>query len=340
MNAIADQTRLWLRQWIADVDDAASRLPVAGGLFARRWRVLLVEPGQMRYFDGRGGEAVIPARMTPAEAGPEISALSRSGPLVVRFASAMGFRRTTRFPSAARSHLDEAARLALPRLSPLPASQTAYALERDRLDENDGWIDVSLAMVRREDLEAALNRAEALGLKPAAADLAREDTEAAPVCDLREGRRAPSAGHSAFRWAIAAAAVFLVIAAGVTLDNRLRLQPRLAAVETPASIEASLQAAIAHARAKAEADSATVAIADLSRRLPDGAYATDVSFNNGTLRVTGLAWDAAATLSALANAPEFADVAFSGATVRDEETGRERFDLTLRHVASNTQAAP
>ena len=33
MSSLLDQTRAGLRQWIADVDDAASRLPVAGGLF-------------------------------------------------------------------------------------------------------------------------------------------------------------------------------------------------------------------------------------------------------------------------------------------------------------------
>lgn len=340
MSTITDQTRAGLRQWIADVDDAASRLPVAGGLFARRWRVLIVEPGQMRYRDGRGEEAVLPARMTPAEAGPLIAALAQSGPLVLRFSSAMGFRRTARFPSAARGHLDEAARLALPRLSPLPAPDTAYALERDSLNETEGWIDVSLAMVRRTDLDHALARAAAMGLKPAAADLMRTDPDAAPVCDLREGRRTPPAGHSAFRWAIGAAALFLVAALGLTLDNQVRLEPRLAEIETPATIEATLQSAIVQARAKGAAGPVTIALADLARRLPDGAYATDIAFNNGSLRVSGLAWDAAATLSALANAPEFEGAAFSGATVRDEETGRERFDLTLRHVASGSEARP
>lgn len=339
MSGFADQARLWLRQWMADVDDAASRLPVAGGWFARRWRVLFVEPGRMRYRDGRGGETIIPASASPAEAGPDIAALSRSGPLVLRFASSLGFRRKARFPSAARAHLDDAARLALPRLSPLPAAETAFAIERDSLVESDGWIDVSLAMVKRADLDQAVSRAEALGLRPAAADLAGDDPDAAPVCDLREGRRPPSAGHSAFRWTMVLAGMLLVAAAALALDARFRLAPRLAAVETPAAIEASLQAAIRHARAKVEADSLTVAVADLSRRLPDGAYVTDLAFDRGEVRVSLLAWDAVAAQRALESAPEFTGVNFSGARVRDEETGRERFELTMRHVNSDGEVS-
>lgn len=338
MSGFAEQARLALRQWTADVDDAASRLPVAGGVFARRWRVLLVEPGQMRYRDGRGGEVVIPSGMTPTEAGVEIASLNRSGPLVVRFASSLGFRRNARFPSAARAHLDEAARLALPRLSPLGAAETAHALERDTLREADGWVDVSLAMVRRTDLENALARAEALGLKASASDLARADIDAAPVCDLREGRRAPSAGHSAFRWITAVSAALVLVSAGLMLDTQFRLGPRLAEVETPADIEASLQAAIRQARAKVAADPLTVALNDLSRRLPDGAYVTDISFDRGVLRVSGLAWDAAATISALDSAPEFSNITFPSATVRDEATGRERFDLSMRHSPVQPEA--
>ena len=42
--------------------------------------------------------------------------------------------------------------------------------------------------------------------------------------------------------------------------------------------------------------------------------------------------------SALDSAPEFSNIRFPSATVRDEATGRERFDLSMRHTAVQPEA--
>ncbi|MEE2565721.1 PilN domain-containing protein [Hyphobacterium marinum] len=331
MTSLLTRARNGLSAWREDIDEAAAGIPVAGRVFARRWRILHVESGGMRYEDSTGQTVSLPEGLSAEDAREQIAGLSNSGPLVLRFAEALGFRRTTQFPAAASAHLRDAAQLALPRLSPLPADNTAFAIESRTASGTESRIEVTLAIIRRSALEAALDRATLIGLQPNAVDLAGTDPAAPPTYDLRPGHRAPGTGRSAFRLGTILVLVCLIAAAALAADTRLRLQPRLASLETPAALEASLQAAVVQARAKSTAGSVTIALADLSRRLPDGAYVTSFSYEAGSVRVTGLAWDAAAALRALDAAPEFAGATFSDATVRDEDTGRERFQIVARH---------
>lgn len=331
MTSLITQARNALSIWREEIDEAAASIPVAGRIFARRWRILHVEPGGLRYEDTNGQSVFLPDGLSVEDASGRISGLSSSGPLVLRFAESQGFRRTTHFPAAASAHLASAAQLALPRLSPLPADNTAFAIESRQPSESDARIEVTLAIIRRSALDAALERAGELGLHPAAADLAGADASAPPTHDLRPGHRTPGTGRSASRLGGILIVLCLIAAMAFAADARLRLQPQLAELQTPAALEASLEAAVVQARAKSTAGSATIALADLSRRLPDGAYVTSFAYEAGAVRVSGLAWDAAAALRALDSAPEFVGAAFSDATVRDEETGRERFQIAARH---------
>tara|TARA_R110002072_G_scaffold94046_2_gene208178 strand:+ start:1840 stop:2859 length:1020 start_codon:yes stop_codon:yes gene_type:complete len=326
-----NQLQTGLSIWREQIDDAAAAIPVAGTLFSRRWRILHIESGAMRYCDGKGQSVTLPDALSADEARDLLSSTSQSGPLVLRFASSLGFRRTTHFPSGASAHLNSAAELALPRLSPLPADNTAFAIESRAPSETEPRIDVTLAMVRRSAIESAVERATRLGLQPNAVDLAAADPDAAPHYDLRPGHRPPGSGRSAFKLGAALVLLFSVIALGFFLDARFRLAPQVAALETPAALEASLEAAVTQAAAKSNSGSATLALADLSRRLPDGAYLTNFTYEAGEIRISGLAWDAAVALRALDSAPEFVSATFSDATVRDEETGRQRFQIVARH---------
>ncbi|WP_394693769.1 PilN domain-containing protein [Hyphobacterium sp.] len=320
-----------LNTWRDDVDSAAAELPVIGGLFARNWRVLRYDAGKVVYTTASGESLEIPASEEAAIASAEIARLGKKGPLVLRIAASLGFRRSASFPEAARKHLDEAIELALPRLSPLPASDIVFAADRSRLEESDGRISLPVSIVRRSTLDEAVKRATALGLEIAAIDLENGDADAAPGLDLREGRAAPSGGRSAFAFIGIISALLIAATGGFLIDRAVRLDPEYATARRPASLEARLEAAIAHAEDKAQSGSAVAALADLSRRLPDGAYITSFAYENGNVRISGLAWDAAAALRALDSAEEFTGAAFDGATVRDEDSGRERFELTARH---------
>ena len=334
MASILTQLQTGLSIWREEIDEAAASIPVIGRLFARQWRILHIEPGALRYIDAQGTECTIPDSQPVDDARDALKGSVPAGPLVVRFAASQGFRRATHFPVAAGPHLVEAARLALPRLSPLAANDTAFAIERREQNPDEPRIDVTIAIVRQANIDAALVRAQALGLTPAAVDLADGDGLSPPVYDLRPGQRPPGTGRSAFRFGVILVAIFLVIGAGFAIDARMRLSPSLSELETPAQIEASLQAAVVQAQAKSNASSATLALADLSRRLPDGAYLTSFAFEDGEVRVSGLAWDAAAALRALDSAPEFNGATFSDATVRDENSGRQRFEIVSQHRAS------
>ncbi|MCH8490694.1 MAG: PilN domain-containing protein [Oceanicaulis sp.] len=325
-----------LSAWREDVDSAAFAEPRVRALLERRWRVLRVESGGMRYIDKAGVEAEIPDDLSAAEARTRIAALSQSGPLVLRFAQPLGFRTVTKFPVAAASHLDSAARLALPRLSPLPPSNVALAVEHHQADpDSENWLQVHVAIVRKDRLEASLQRAAELDLTPVATDLEGAAPRAAPAYDLRTGKRGSGGHRSVFRWAMAVAAVALIVSASAWADRSLRLQPRLSAIQSELVAEPVSEAANAQAQLKASAGSATIALADLSRRLPDGAYITALDLRDGILRISGFANDAAAALRALDASPEFDGAAFAGATVRDDANGLERFEIVLTHVPAS-----
>jgi len=321
--------------WRDDVDSAAAELPVIGSLFARDWRILRFETGKVTYTNTAGDSIDIATTEETAIARAEIARMGKKGPLVLRIAEPLGFCRTASFPVAARKHLDEAVELALPRLSPLPASDIVFAADLTQIEESGGRISLPVSIIRRTTLEAALDRAASLGLEPAAVDLENERDGIAPGLDLRDGRSAPSAGRSAFAFAGIVCGIFLIATVGLLIDRTLRLDPAHADAHRPASLEARLEAAITHAEDKAQSGSAVAALADLSRRLPDGAYVTSFAYDEGSVRISGLAWDAAAALRALDSAEEFTRAAFDGATVRDDETGRERFELTARHHLSH-----
>lgn len=325
-----------LSAWQEDVDSAAFAAPRIRAILERRWRVLRVEAGGMRYVDTSGAEAEIPDDLPAVEARARIAALSRSGPLVLRFAQPLGFRTVTKFPVAAASHLDSAARLALPRLSPLPPSNVALAVEHHQADpDSENWLQVHVAIVRKDRLEASLQRAAELGLTPVATDLEGAAPRAAPAYDLRTGKRGSGGHRSVFRWAMAVAAVALIVSASAFADRTLRLQPRLSAIQSELVAGPVSEAANAQAQLKASAGSAAIALADLSRRLPDGAYITALDLRDGILRINGFANDAAAALRALDAAPEFDGAAFAGATVRDDANGLERFEIVLTHVPAS-----
>jgi len=321
-----------LSAWREDVDSAAFAMPRVRTVLERRWRILRVEVGGMRYLDTHGAEAEIPNDLPDSEARAHIAALSRSGPLVLRFAQPLGFRTVTKFPVAAASHLDAAARLALPRLSPLPPANVVLAIEHHQSDpDNENWLQVQLAIVRKDVLETSLQRAASLGLAPVATDLEGAAPLGAPNYDLRTDKRGAGGHRSVFRWAMGIAALALIVSAAGWADTALRLQPQLderrgSLIAGPVS-----EAANAQAQVKASAGSATAAIADLSRRLPDGAYLTALDYRDGVLRINGFAADAAAALRALDASPEFDGAAFAGATVRDDGNGLERFEIVLSH---------
>jgi len=314
-----------------DVDSAAAELPLIGGLFARNWRILRYENASIRYTNADGQSIDIPATEDAAVSMAEIERLGKKGPLVLRIAQPLGFRRTASFPAAAGKHLDEAIELALPRLSPLPTAEIVFAADRAQQQESDGRINLPVSIVRQNTLDAALERAATLGLAPTAVDLENGQDGVAPSLDLRRERAAPSGGRSAFAFAGTLCGILIIGMAGLMADRMVRLDPEYEAARRPASLEARLEAAITHAQDKSRSGSAVVALADLSRRLPDGAYITSFSYEDGIVRISGLAWDAAAALRTLDSSNEFIGAAFDGATVRDDETGRERFELTARH---------
>jgi hypothetical protein len=325
-----------LSSWQEDVDSAAFAVPRIRAILERRWRVLRVEAGGMRYVDASGAEAEIPDDLPAGEARARIAALSRSGPLVLRFARPLGFRTVTKFPVAAASHLDSAARLALPRLSPLPPSNVALAVEHHQADpDSENWLQVHVAIVRKDRLEASLQRAAELGLTPASADLEADSPRAAPTYDLRTGKRGSGGHRSVFRWSMAVAAVALIVSATAWADRSVRLYPRLEAVRSDLVAGPVSEAASAQARLKTSTGSATAALADLSRHLPDSAYLTALDYRDGVLRINGLAGDAAAALRALDASPEFDGAAFAGATVRDDASGLERFEIVLTHMPAS-----
>ena len=326
-----------LSSWKSEVDAAAAEAPVIGDMFAQRWRILRVEGDRMSLTDGKGARIELDPAQSAEAMRDAIAKLSASGPLVLRLAGPQGFRRTARFPASARAHLENAVRLALPRLSPLPPDSVAFAVDVAAMEETAGWLHIPVAMVRRDTLDAALDRAAALGLAVKAVDLEGDEPDVPPGFDLRPGKGRPGAGRSAFIAGLALAGLLAVIGSGFAADAAFRLDPRTEALAPRTAADPRTVAALAQRESKAAAPATSEVLEHLSLRLPDTAYAQIVTMEGAEVRLTGLAWDVPAMLSALENSPEFDQARIRDATVPDADSGRQRFGISVRHVGA---AAP
>ena len=163
---------------------------------------------------------------------------------------------------------------------------------------------------------------------------------------MRHTRQDP---RRAWNWALAAFALFAVIAAAwQVLDNRRESSAAFATQVEARSVHARVVSAqhqqlvdmvegAAFLDSRRASRPTTVEVLDeLSRRLPDNTYLEKVGMEGDKLLLIGFSPEASALVGKLEGSPLWRAPALSGALQPDPRTGLDRFSLTAELMGSPT----
>lgn len=245
--------------------------------------------------------------------------------------------RELRLPFAARQGLATAVAAEIDRITPFSADAVLYTWhERARIG---GEIVLDLAVLPRHKLE------------PLLADRAGAGS---PATRIRAAEPAPSwlRGHNFLRRdgaalpgglsGMAAALLALALLAPLAAEQYrdFGLENRLAAAKRDAAEARRLARELASRRSgqseldveRAGRPRVSLLLAELSETLPKDAYLDMLTFEGGTLSLSGHAASAAGLIGVLSREDRFTDVRFSGSVTRDAEHGLERFEITASYA--------
>jgi general secretion pathway protein L len=272
-------------------------------------------------------------------------ALAAEEALVLAVPPAWVLRRVLRLPAAAEARLDAVLDFELEQHIPFAAEEVLRAARVFRRDPEARRIEVEVAVLPRALVAPAAAALRRAGL--GAPLLARPDPgavwPAVPLDALAPPRRrwraraeaalalaaALLAGHLALadlraREAAAAAVEARAAAARAAAERVLALEAEAAALRTRLAAAAELRGGRPPAAGVLE---------ELARRLPDGAWLTELRLAGDALALVGFAAPRSdALLETLQAAPMFRDARFAAPVTRAAREGADRFQIGLRVV--------
>ncbi len=303
----------------------ADLLPGAGGL-----RLGRLEPGR-RW-------SALPAGTPPAGL-----------PAWLRLPEQAVLTRRIEWPAMSTTDLRRAARLDLDRQTPLGADALWFDVAVVARDAARRRLVAVLAVARREAVEAALARLAAEhGLHPARIGVAVPGEPAAMRFDLRpaavETPAAPAAGllpRGTRGRLLLLCALLGLINLGLHAEAESRRQERLDQAVAEARQRAqrveALRTRIAERRkirddimARRGEVSLLAVLDQLTRLLPDDAWLDSVEVRGASVYLTGHAPVAVSLVALIESSPMFADAQFRSPVTLDRQSGRERFDMSVR----------
>jgi general secretion pathway protein L len=257
-----------------------------------------------------------------------------------------GLRSRMRLPLAAEENLREAIGFELDRQTPFRADDVFFTYRLADRDTDLERLVVELTVVPRIVVTEALARAANLGLTPSRVEVA--DASGAPASgNLLPAGLGPSRLRAAqlYPGALAMLALLLAVAVVVIpLERASRtaegLRSQVDAARKDAEAGMRLQAEIARrgeesnflANRKRELPSVSEMLYELTRRLPDEAWLSDLHLAGSDLQFSGSAASATSLLESLDRSPFFADAGFRAPILRDTKLDRETFQIGMRIV--------
>ncbi len=338
-------------------------------LLPARWRAALATKDAELWFTVDGSRLLV---RTPADASPEpLAELDLGAPdgLLVAFDESLSedlrnrrrvlllpssqvLRRRLQLPAAARENLATVLGFELDRQTPFRAEQVFFDSRLLPHDKAAKTVPVELGLVPREPVKAAL-----IALGPLVGQLDAVDAVSA---GLRMGfnflppAQRRQRAHRAL-WInlglIAASALFLVLAMGHLVDNRvaavesLRAESDLQrdAAREVAVLRKSLEEAVAGANflavRKKTAPSMIELLNTLTEVFPDNTFIERLNVAGTTLSMTGQSGQAARLIEMLRDAKGIREAALSGAIQPDSRSGKDRFNLTAQLGDAPKEAA-
>jgi general secretion pathway protein L len=276
-----------------------------------------------------------------------------SAPVELRLDAARVLSKTVQLPAAGRQYLDAIVAHQLERMTPWSADRVVfdYTLAGDA-PAGAGQVAVRLVATSRELFDEALARLAAAGLRPSVVGTSEDPLERASPVDLsragRSGRR-----DRLRRAVIVSLAALALLGAGLSgaaawrlsalNAEASRLQQEISAARKEIAAAVSGMA-LAEGRGrllaqKREALPMVVLLDRLSALIPTGTYLTELAVTGGELRLAGLSGDAPSLIQTLEDADILADAHFTAPTTRDEEAGRDRFEI-VAHLVQGGLAPP
>lgn len=306
----------WLADFMAALDAQMTALPGIGRLFARKWQILNYSSADGFALFSEAGVQNIPAEYGAAD-------LSRN--ICLRLGPGQGQVRSLSLPRAAAGNLREAVRLSLETISPMPVEDTAFAIvETSRSDDGEQMV-VSVAMASKARLLRMESRAQEAGISLGCIDvLDTRDSLAAPEYDLRRGH-APTRGISPSMLTVVLCALMLIAAGILHGMAHFDLQPKWQAIAAKYGPQAPQASQMQRDAWQAQVPFVK-AWAEITRLLPDQAWADSLQMQGNVVRISGHAVNSAALVPLLEASPMLFNVHFTAASVQGDD-GNESFEI-------------
>ena len=263
-----------------------------------------------------------------AEAGPVILDLPADTVLVQHLA----------LPLAAARDLHQVMDYELDRFTPFTADQVHYVVRRDRVSGEQLW--VTLALVRREWLQACLDTCSAQGLTLAGIAVLDADGETTGL-DLLPSAHQPATHARGRRLAMGMGVLCLLLAAAIPaawLHNRslalAAMQAEVNSLRQQASEVATLRTALDDAQGAAQfllkrrmgQPSRALLLSELTACLPSDTWLQRLDINaDGQVDLAGFSARASALIGQIKGCSHLTQAQYQGVIQPDEATGRDRF---------------
>jgi len=315
MSALKQLTRIMLKL-SKSFDQQIAGLPLIGQLFSPKWNII-----QSNIDDGfsllnENGTQNIPN---------QVAANKIKGKVCLRLTSANGQIRNSRLPAAAASDPISAIALNLDTLSPIPPSDTAFAIQSTSDVDQNGDFTVSVALSSKTKIAQLVEKTAKLGLNVSCIDVANpKHLFDDPTIDLITGKAAktgvgPTQALGGFCAAILVASFALNI--WITQQLEPQLQQYNNQNQSAEFATARLQQADWQKRLSISKSWNVVTMA-----LPDSAWTEAISIDQNQLKLSGKAVNAAALVNSLESSPAVSQVRLAAASIQEDD-GRESFDL-------------
>ena len=337
----------------------------SGRLAAGKRRLVIAFEGDRRaLLDERGGKVT---RIDTAPSGDvdamaqlrrRTLALSRStrAPVGLRLPRDACLVRSLRFPVAVRDQLGRMLALDLERATPLKANDVLFGWTVTPAPGDGGKeLMVEQVVAKRSAIEAAVAEAGGAGYEIEFIDGVRDGgiSYGVNLLDSQTDAGAGTARGGALRSLLA---VVLLILAGLGAWLFIaRQQSALDSVDR--QVEAARTAVAKASKGAGQAggaskrlselwalrDSRPLAIAvwnEVTRLLPDTAFATDLTIDGKALALSGAAQSAASLIGVLRASPLFSEVSLASPVIYDDALGLERFDIRATIVEQALEGQP
>ncbi len=288
-------------------------------------------------------------------AGIEQRSLRRPLRVRIRIPLAECLVRAVTVPRAALPDVARIAALDLERTSPLRRSDIHSAVILTEASRGRGPATAEHIVIKRAKIAGLQALIEGAGAELAGVDCYRSDPAAPLPVDLLNDREGPAGDRhgatffTAGRLATAAAALGFAALAITTLRHEtalLSLQDETAAMRSRVlaarsqRAEGDQSAGPAFARKKSAYPPVVEILEDVSRRLPDTAYVTELRLADGTVELGGFGRPVRSLAPELEKSPFFESATITAPIVTDEALQKERFEIRLRLARQNGEPGP